>query len=118
MSFEGLRIGQWRARAHQTPYQPDAIGLYVWKRVAEREVSYLRVNHANVATMHYDDPGEAHEPSFVLTYERCQELMDSLWASGIRPTEGRGSAGAMAAVEKHLADMRALVAHHAKAKLP
>jgi len=39
----------------------------------------------------------------------AQELMDSLWQAGIRPTEGVGSAGAMAAVQEHLKDMRRLV---------
>lgn len=39
----------------------------------------------------------------------AQSLMDSLWNCGIRPTEGAGSAGAMAAQGKHLADMRQIV---------
>lgn len=39
----------------------------------------------------------------------AQVLMDDLWACGIRPTEGQGSAGAMRAMESHLADMRRLV---------
>jgi hypothetical protein len=32
--------------------------------------------------------------------------MDDLWASGVRPTEGNGSAGAMRAVERHIDDLR------------
>lgn len=39
----------------------------------------------------------------------AQQLMDELWNCGLRPTEGTGSAGAMAAVQEHLKDMRALV---------
>lgn len=39
----------------------------------------------------------------------AQELMDSLWTAGIRPTEGSGSAGSLAATERHLADMQKLV---------
>jgi hypothetical protein len=35
-----------------------------------------------------------------------QKLMDDLWDCGLRPSEGTGSAGALAAVEKHLGDMR------------
>lgn len=38
-----------------------------------------------------------------------QQLMDELWRVGIRPTEGKGSAGALAATERHLADMQSLV---------
>ncbi len=39
----------------------------------------------------------------------AQQLMDDLWQCGIRPTEGSGSAGAMAAQTRHLEDMRKLV---------
>ncbi len=42
---------------------------------------------------------------------QAQELMDRLWAAGLRPTEGKGSAGALAATERHLEDMRRLVFH-------
>lgn len=38
----------------------------------------------------------------------AQQLMDELWHCGIRPTEGAGSAGAMRAVENHLADLRTI----------
>jgi hypothetical protein len=33
-------------------------------------------------------------------------LMDQLWQCGLRPTEGTGSAGSLAATERHLKDMR------------
>jgi hypothetical protein len=49
------------------------------------------------------------EPSARLTMEQAQTLMDDLWASGLRPTEGAGSAGSLRATEKHLEDMRKLV---------
>lgn len=39
----------------------------------------------------------------------AQMLMDELWRCGLRPTEGTGSAGSLAATERHLADMRRLV---------
>ncbi len=48
-------------------------------------------------------------PTFVLRPEEVQALMDSLWDCGLRPSEGSGSAGAMAATQKHLEDMRTLV---------
>ena len=40
---------------------------------------------------------------------QAQDLMDKLWMVGFRPTEGSGSAGALAATERHLRDMRRLV---------
>lgn len=55
------------------------------------------------------DPAVAAAPSFQLSYEQAQTLMDDLWNSGLRPTEGTGSAGALAATQKHLEDMRRLV---------
>jgi len=39
----------------------------------------------------------------------AQALIDRLWSVGFRPTEGSGSAGALAATERHLADMQRLV---------
>jgi len=39
----------------------------------------------------------------------AQTLIDSLWAAGLRPSEGSGSAGALAATQRHLEDMRTLV---------
>jgi hypothetical protein len=46
------------------------------------------------------------DPSFMLSLDHAQLLMDDLWHAGLRPTEGAGSAGAMRAVERHLEDMR------------
>lgn len=36
----------------------------------------------------------------------AQRLMDDLWNCGLRPTEGRGSAGQLEAVQRHLDDMK------------
>jgi hypothetical protein len=36
----------------------------------------------------------------------AQTLMDDLWQAGLRPSEGSGSAGSLAATERHLADMQ------------
>jgi hypothetical protein len=46
------------------------------------------------------------EPFLRLELSEAQELMDCLWTAGLRPTEGRGSAGALAATERHLSDMQ------------
>lgn len=59
---------------------------------------------------------EAHKPGQMiceapirLDQIAAQELMDQLWTAGLRPSEGKGSAGSLAATERHLEDMRALV---------
>lgn len=49
------------------------------------------------------------QPTCCISINEAQALMDDLWTCGLRPTEGAGSAGAMAAVQKHLEDMRLLV---------
>ncbi len=55
-------------------------------------------------------PAGLREPTAaVLDKIAAQQLMDDLWQCGIRPSEGSGSAGALAATERHLADMRKLV---------
>jgi hypothetical protein len=45
---------------------------------------------------------------------QAQTLMDDLWHCGIRPTEGTGSAGAMAATQRHLEDLRKVAFHALK----
>jgi hypothetical protein len=49
------------------------------------------------------------EPSISLSEITAQRLMDQLWNCGFRPTEGTGSAGALAATQQHLADLRKIV---------
>jgi hypothetical protein len=49
-------------------------------------------------------------PSLVSLPElAAQDLIDRLWSAGLRPTEGSGSAGALAATERHLKDLQRLV---------
>lgn len=55
------------------------------------------------------EPGTmAEQPTLRLRPEDAQGLMDELWRVGLRPTEGTGSAGSLAATERHLADMRSV----------
>ena len=42
------------------------------------------------------------KPCCTLDAKHAQHLIDALWNCGLRPTEGTGSAGAMAATQKHL----------------
>ena len=52
--------------------------------------------------------GAIVNPTFSLHGDEAQELMDMLWNCGLRPTQGKQSAGQLDAVERHLADMRAI----------
>ena len=59
------------------------------------EVKYVEATASN-----------AYDSLLRITREEAQQLIDELWQVGIRPTEGKGSAGALAAVEEHLKDER------------
>lgn len=81
--------------------QRQAISLFVSKGKA------LAVDL--VFREHDPDCCLAWEPTMNIQETEAQVLMDDLWAAGLRPTEGSGSAGAIAAVKFHLEDMRKLV---------
>ena len=57
-----------------------------------------------VPTWNEVEEGHMTEPAndIALNPEQAQELMDSLWQCGIRPVQGSGSAGSLAATEEHL----------------
>lgn len=55
------------------------------------------------------EEGATPPVAFSLSDIEAQALMDRLWTAGLRPTEGSGSAGALAATERHLKDMQTLV---------
>lgn len=56
----------------------------------------------------HDDFTCISEPTLRLGTAEAQELMDDLWQAGLRPSEGTGSAGSLAATERHLKDMRTI----------
>lgn len=64
---------------------------------------------AEKITFMQPDEGLYIEPFLKLENNEAQKLMDELWQCGLRPTEGTGSAGSLAATERHLEDMRKLV---------
>jgi len=55
------------------------------------------------------EEGQIIDPTFTIDGSAAQELMDELWRCGIRPAEGVGSVGQLAATEHHLKDMQRLV---------
>lgn len=54
------------------------------------------------------DSGMVSSPCMNLRRDDAQRLMDELWNVGLRPSEGSGSAGQLAAVQNHLEDMRTI----------
>jgi hypothetical protein len=47
-------------------------------------------------------PGEHYGAMALLGHTDAQVLIDDMWSAGVRPTEGAGTAGSMAATQNHL----------------
>ena len=62
------------------------------------------------------EPGRLTPPAIGLSSNSAQQLMDELWRCGIRPSEGSGSAGSLAATERHLEDFRKIAFNQLKIK--
>jgi hypothetical protein len=74
-------------------------------RVGERPTHVAKPLEFRALT---DEDEGAYNPESALSMSRddAQALMDALWSCGLRPTEGEGSAGSLAATQQHLDDMR------------
>lgn len=91
--------------ARKTGYSGLRFGLYIYRKVWNSNKIFIaepikfvehELNTEDEPTLSFDG----------LDIAGLQGLMDSLWECGIRPSEGQGSAGQLAAVQKHLEDMR------------
>lgn len=83
----------------------DQIEVFVLVRDTNRRVAFF----AEPLTMKKHEDGALASPTLRLARQDAQQWIDALWSAGLRPTEGAGSVGALAATERHLADMRQLV---------
>ena len=82
----------------------DAIAIYLGQK---DEYGYRYV--AQPLKLVKSEPGDVvSAPCFTLETSEAQRLMDELWNCGLRPSEGTGSAGSLAATERHLRDMQAI----------
>lgn len=101
-----------RAIAHQHPWD-ERVGFMLVlhetgkKRVVAKPLEFVEVPE-----------GAPLDPTFSLDRPEAQELMDMLWSCGLRPTQGKGSEGQLGAVERHLADMRAIAFNKLEIKQP
>lgn len=55
------------------------------------------------------DSSSDSEPTLEMDNRTAQNLMDALWAAGLRPNSGEGMDAQVTAIKAHLADMRTLV---------
>lgn len=83
-------------------WEADEIGIALWTK----DIDGRRLQIAQPVVFAKTD-GPIVEPMLSLSPDMARELMDSMWAAGVRPTE-QGSTGEKGALTKHLADMRAL----------
>lgn len=74
----------------------------------QRTPDHLSLVGAPVVMQERTDIHMNVEPTFRLSYDSAQELMDMLYAIGIRPRQAKDHASTVAALNKHLEDMRAL----------
>lgn len=103
MSHQNGDILQSKFMAHLEPWSGRISLRYGFQTVGEGWTSMGR------PPMEKHKPGQIIDPFLEIDLTEAQQLMDSLWNCGIRPSEGSGSAGALAATQRHLDDMRALV---------
>ena len=94
-----------RLSVQRTPWS-NSVGFVLFARQGDKMAYSTRIE---MLVPEDKDYGTEIFPTFSLASEEVQELMDSLWQIGFRPSEGTGSAGALAATQKHLDDMRRLV---------
>ena len=88
--------------AQRVPLSP-AIQLFMAQRSGKKLSLAANVVMRDLAE------GEVAQPFLTMDVTEAQTLMDELWYCGLRPSEGTGSAGSLAATERHLSDMRKLV---------
>lgn len=104
----------------------DLLRLVAHKDPWSEQVEFMLLHHisgtprAVCAPLQFNEipEGAPVNPTFRLYGPEAQELMDMLWNCGLRPTQGQSSAGQLDAVERHLADMRAIAFQLAKIKQP
>ncbi len=88
----------WKIVARKGTYMHEDIEIFMYNKERMQYIKELIVTETK--------ENYPIDPIFELETHEAQMLMDTLWDCGIRPSEGSGSAGALAAVQKHLEDMR------------
>ncbi len=83
------------------------------RRIPEANRTDLVIKHNGAwvtnMTLEQRFEGEMAPTAMSLSDLEAQALMDRLWSAGLRPSEGSGSSGALAATERPLAGMQKLV---------
>lgn len=95
LKIRAMRPSHFMNMAFIEIYGTTPDGRYV---VSGTSITELKENEAIVV-----------DPMALLSRADAQGLIDDLWNCGLRPAEGSGSEGSLAATQRHLADMRTIV---------
>lgn len=87
----------------ERPVWTNGIAVFVGERHGNGKLSVMRPVLEDI-----EDGAHFGDPSLTLKYDEAQRLVDELWRCGLRPSEGTGSAGSLAATERHLKDMQSI----------
>ena len=79
----------------------DTFHLYLFARYPDGRIAIPEAS-LSMRIMEREAAPTRSEPILTTGQDALQTLMDELWHLGIRPTEGHGSTGQLAATEKHL----------------
>lgn len=96
----------------------DLYGFSIELHIAQCDDNRKVTGVARPMTFDAVTPGQHSSPAATLERADAQGLMDELWHLGFRPEKGHTSKGQIEATEKHLNDMRAMVATLSKVVLP
>ncbi len=98
---------EFQIRARRTDFsQRDGVQLYATQTQGGEIYIAQQLEFKSTGTK---DRYQALASFLTISSNEAQRLMDDLWDAGLRPSEGTGSAGSLAATQKHLADMRTIV---------
>ena len=92
-------LERFRLVADRRPWV-DGVQLYFWQHL-NGAFQY----GSNVVMMEHKENSYT-EPLIHLSGAASQELMDTLWQCGIRPSQAVDSAGELSATKRHLDDLR------------
>lgn len=80
--------------------------IFYFEKDFEPHQVYYRAEPVEVAAMTDDQVGIPVAPLLSLNDEAAQNLMDSLWETGLRPSKGVASSGQVEAMSNHITDLR------------
>ena len=92
-----------RARIGDLSFDPDSIKFYGYQVKSGKRFVVNKPLELETT----EEPC-AMQPFLIIEKNEAQLLMNDLWDCGLRPSEGSGSACALAAIQKHLKDMKTI----------